>query len=197
MGYNEYFYKKYAEYLREDSVRTSHDFAFDQFQKLAGKKLRIIDFGCGLGEYQQHGSFSSYVGVDVNNLSQNFKLIQENYRNLDTIKTVLSSCLVPDAFVSLFSVECFNPVIERYAFYHRVFETFPHIRFGFVSGFFYKSKHDQETVGETGGIVSYQTIEDPSLYMSDMFAEFRMHIQTPSQMFGQDVVEIWKFFIRR
>lgn len=197
MGYDPNFYKRYAEYLKEDNVRTSHDFAFSQFERLAGKKLWFVDLGCGLGEYWKHGSPFAYTGVDVNDPKVGFKFIQGDYHDLRALKLELSRNRITNAFVSLFSIECFHSAPEKYAFYHRVFEVFPSIRFGLVSGFFYESKRNQETVGETGGIVSYQTIEDQSLYVSNVFTELRMHIRTPSQMFGQDVVEVWKFFIRR
>ncbi len=62
---------------------------------------------------------------------------------------------------------------------------------------FYESKRDLETVGETGGIVSHQTIEDPAKYISEAFSEFRIHMRTPSRMFGEDVIEVWKILSRR
>jgi len=197
MAYDKAFYDAYREYLKEESVRVSHDFIFGCFQKMAGENLYVIDFGCGLGEYWQYGCPLMYTGVDVNDFDQKFKLINLDYHGLDAVQSSINLRFVPNAFVSLFSVECFHSVQDRYEFYRKVFQTFPQISFGLVGGFFYEGKRDQETVEETGGIVSYQTIEDPALYISDIFTEFRLHIKTPSQMFGSDVIEVWKIFIRR
>lgn len=60
------FTEMYAEYLVEDTVRASHDLVFDQFQRLARGDLRVLDLGCGLGEFWQYGAPAGYMGVDVN-----------------------------------------------------------------------------------------------------------------------------------
>src|SRR3989344_4007285 len=109
--------------------------------------------------------------VDVNDLEGlrgNFQLVPTDYHDLKEIHrrlkypdVVPKKWHLPNAFVSLFSVECFHPAQERYELYGKVFETFSTIEFGLVSGFFYEGKREQETVDETGGIVSHQTIEDP------------------------------------
>ena len=198
MAYDKGFYEMYAEYLKEESVRISHDLVFRQFQKITGSGHSVLDLGCGLGEYGQYGQWlGGYTGVDKNYLGGKFRLIQADYHDLDKVKAGLRDLYPPNTFVSLFSVECFHSASEKYAFYNKIFKTFPSIQFGLTGGFFYESKRGQETVGEAGGIVSYQTIEDQSLYISDVFTELRIHLKTPSKMFGQDVVEVWKFFIRR
>ena len=197
MAYDKGFYERYERYLKEESVRASHDLVFRQFEKVAGERLYVVDLGCGLGEFCQYGLPYSYVGVDLNYIGGHFRLIKTDYHDLDAVKARLYPYLTPNAFVSLFSIECFHSAAEKYTLYRKIFETFPTIQFGLAGGFFYESKRGQETVGETGNIVSYQTIEDPVLYISDIFAEFRLHIRTPSQMFDSDVIEVWKIFIRR
>ena len=206
MAYDKSFYEKYADYLKEETVRKSHDVAFEQFRRIASgivsESLTILDLGCGLGEYCKYGEygelFRSYVGVDKNDYSGGkFRLIIEDYHDLDKVKAECFDHYPRTAFVSLFSVECFHNAQEKYWFYERIFDVFPTIKFGLVSGFFYESKRSQETVGETGGIISYQTIEDPLLYISDVFIESRMYLKTPSKMFGDDVIEVWKFLVRR
>ena len=102
-----------------------------------------------------------------------------------------------NAFLSLFSTECFLTAQEKYDFYNTLFLTYPGLTHGLVAGFFYESKRDEETVKEAGEIRSLQTIEDPSLFISDLFMELRIHLHTPSQMFGRDVVEVWKIFVRK
>lgn len=197
MAYDKKFYDMYREYLKETSVRASHDFVFKQFKTMMEEFLFVIDLGCGLGEYHRYGLPFSYVGFDLNDLGQEFLLVTADYHDMDMVKAGLHLRLIPNAFVSLFSIECFHPAPERYALYNEIFKTFHSIRFGLVGGFFYESKREQETVQERGKIVSYQTIEDPSLYISDLFSEFRLHIRTPSKMFSSDVIEVWKIFIRR
>ena len=197
MAYDKEFYDRYREYLREESVRRCHDFAFRQFKKLTDEFLFVVDLGCGLGEYYRYGQPSSYVGFDMNDLGGKFTLVQADYRDLHMLRAGLHLRMIPNTFVSLFSVECFYSAVEKYAFYQSIFETFPSIKFGLVSGFFYESKRNQEKVEEAGEIVSYQTIEDSSRFISDIFTELRISIATPSKMFGPDVVEVWKIFIRR
>jgi hypothetical protein len=196
MPYDKNFYEMYAKYLKEKNVRANHDFVFRQFKKMTEEFLFVVDLGCGLGEYHQYGLPFSYVGFDVNNLGGDFLLVQTDYHDFDMLKAGLHLRMIPNVFVSLFSIECFHSADDKYALYRRIFETFPSIRFGLVGGFFYENKRGQEKVIEEGHIVSYQTIEDPSLYISDRFTEFRFHIHTPSKMFGPDVVEVWKIFIR-
>lgn len=140
----------------------------------------------------------------VSEFRGNLRLIQTDYHDLETLSRILRSGSVmpslpftPNAFVSLFSVECFHSTPEKYEFYEKIFKTFSTIEFGLVGGFFYEGRRGEEKVGETGNIVSYQTIEKPWKYTSNWFTEFRMHIRTPSKMFGPDVVEVWKFFIRK
>lgn len=201
MAYDKQFYDKYQAYLKEKTVRDSHDFVFDQFWKMtSGQHLRTIDLGCGLGEYHQYNlAFFSdrYVGVDANDFPRDFKYICGDYNDLGSIRKALDLDFRPEVFVSLFSIECCCSPLYKYHLYDRVFMTFPQIKFGLVGGFFYEKARSEETVLETGGITSHQTIEDASLFVSDIFTEFRLHIRTPSQMFGQDVVEVWKFLIRR
>ena len=103
----------------------------------------------------------------------------------------------PTAFVSLFSTELGHSPEEKYALYERIFARIPKLLYGLVGGFFYESKRGQEAVEEAGEIVSHQTIEDSSRHISKAFFEFRLHMHTPSKMFGEDVVEVWKFLCRR
>ena len=70
------------------------------------------------------------------------------------------------------------------------------VRYGLVSGFYYKDRVEQDKVEEVGGLISYQTIEDQKKYHCKEFIEFRSFIEVPSELFGPDVVEVWKFFIR-
>jgi hypothetical protein len=85
---------------------------------------------------------------------------------------------------------------ERYNFYDKVFGEYE-IQTALVSGFYYKNRLKEEKVQETGGIISYQTLEDQKDYPGKHFIEFRTCIDVPSKMFGPEVVEVWKLLIRK
>lgn len=196
MPYDANFYRMYRKYLEEPMVRQNHDRIFGLFASfLLPESPQVIDFGCGLGEYAIYDSrHSAYIGIDHNRENHNtsFIFIQADYLSL-----AFSSPLPPNAFVSLFSIENCHPLAVKYDFYERVFAAFPTIRCGLTGGFFYESRRDQETVTENGELVSYQTIEDASRHISSHFVELRTHLYTPSEMFGRDVVEVWKFLVRK
>ncbi len=195
MAYNKDFYQLYKNYLKEPTVRKNHDYIFGCFGNIPGQNgLRVMDLGCGLGEYHIFGRYTDYVGIDLNNTGEIHNFMSADYHDLGFVSEL---SFEPNAFVSLFSIECCNPAETKYALYNKLFEALPSLQFGLAGGFFYENKRGQETVGETGGIVSWQTIEDQSRFISPRFSEFRAHIYTPSEMFGKDVVEVWKFLIRR
>jgi len=154
-----------------------------------------MDLGCGIGEYATYDQHhAAYVGIDLNNTGSITHFVQVDYLKLD-FGNLLP--FLPNAFISLFSIECFHSAKNKYTLYNRLFSAFPTVKCGLVGGFFYESRRNQETVSEAGEIVSYQTIEDPSLHISDLFTELRIYIRTPSQMFGNDVVEVWKLLVRK
>ncbi len=134
-----------------------------------------------------------YVGVDKNDTGVVRPFIQSDYTDLSFLENLP---FAPNAFVSLFSIEACLPKKKRYRLYEELFER-ADISIGLSAGFYYESKKDQDTVGETGGIISYQTIEPLEYHDSDVFEEMRIVLKTPSAMFGPDVVEVWKILTRR
>ena len=196
MPYDENFYRMYRQYLQERIVRGNHDHIFSLFASLLSPySPRVMDLGCGIGEYATYDlHHTAYIGIDINNAGSVAPFIQADYLKLD-----FGSLLpfLPNSFISLFSIECCHAAEKKYDFYNNIFSAFPTVKYGLAGGFFYESRRNQETVSEAGEIVSYQTIEDPSLYISDLFTELRMHLRTPSNMFGKDVIEVWKLFIRK
>lgn len=196
MPYDANFYRMYRQYLQERTVRINHDYVFSLFASLLlPDSPRVMDLGCGIGEYATYDTrHAAYVGVDLNNTGLVAPFLQANYLKLDFVNLLPFS---PNAFTSLFSIECCHTAEKRYGFYNSIFLSCPSVKCGLVGGFFYESRRNQETVSEAGGIISYQTIEDPSLYISDFFTELRIHLHTPSKMFGDDVVEVWKLLVRK
>ncbi len=198
MGYDQDFYEKYKAYLSESTVRIAHDYIF-RVIALNSDFKNVVDFGCGaFNEFLVHGRPEKYLGVDINIASHDDKrrLIRADYRKVRNLAKLIHP-ETPTAFVSLFSTEITAPFKENYQFYGRVFREISTVRAGLVSGFYYASKKDQNPIGETGGIQSYQTLEDIKDINSDIFEERRVVMPVPSKMFGEDVFEIWKLFERR
>ena len=194
MAYDADFFDLYRIYLKEPVVRTNHDHAFKLMALIIRGQPRVIDLGCGISEYSAYDVYHmAYVGIDLKQRSEVPDFIAGDYMQFDFTQELP---FIPNAFVSLFSVECCHPAADKYALYEKLFSTLPQLQCGLVGGFFYRSKRDQKTVSEAGGIVSFQTIEDPSLHISKTFIELRIHMDTPSRMFGADVVEVWKLLIR-
>ncbi len=198
MTYDPGFYNAYKAYLSESGVRQAHDWIF-KLASLNSNFLNVVDFGCGaFNEFFVYAKPRKYTGIDINVSSQEGerRLIQANYRHVNDLTGLVTPAL-PTAFVSLFSSEITRPLKENYAFYEKVFKELPTISSGLVSGFYYVSKKNQNPVEETGGILSYQTLEHIEDIYSDSFSEKRIILPVPSKMFGQDVFEVWKFFDRR
>jgi len=195
VAYDTSFYRLYNDYLRENTVRSNHDLIFRNFGQFTyPTRLDVVDLGCGLGEYRLFGQHAGYTGIDLNIEKQVPIFLKYDYHDLSFVGLLP---FAPTAFVSLFSIECCHDAKTKYELYNRLFTEIPTLQYGLVGGFFYESKRNLETVGETGGIISYQTIEDSATFISSIFTEFRAHIRTPSKMFGEDVVEVWKILARR
>jgi hypothetical protein len=194
MAYDSDFFKAYAEYLEEYSVRESHSTAFKWFRNLSWPdRLEVVDLGCGLGEFWKYGSWSKYVGIDLEPRGAN--TIQGDYRKIN-LNTDLP--FKPNTFISLFSIEPCNYPEERYEIYRNLFDKNPSIQYGLSAGFYYADRIEQEQVTESGDIVSHQSIQPLALYSAGgLFTEQWLTLRTPSKMFGSDVVEVWKAFRRR
>ncbi len=203
MGYDEEFFEKYRNYLQEETVRRVHDgmfrtfFSFSQgrlpnLQNIIDAKppIEVIDLGCGLcQEFKLYGWYNFYFGVDKMPVGGDY-FEQADYLTYPITRS-------DNTFVSLFSTECCLSAEDKYAFYNKLFSENPNIRYGLVSGFYYKDRVEDKKVEEAGGLVSYQTIENPQNHRSKWFDEFRVYADVPSALFGPNVVEVWKFFNRR
>lgn len=192
MPYDETFFELYREYLNEPSVRAAHDEVFRIAQALDPAFGAVIDFGCGRWhEFRNYASPHSYLGVDtVGGESVHSRCA--DYRTMD-LSSLPSGAT---AFVSLFSTEITAPWEENRHFYERVFAALPNVRAGLVSGFYYADRRFDNPVQETGGIVSWQTLETPEESSSDAYFEARLILPVPSKLFGPTVYEVWKFFSR-
>jgi hypothetical protein len=205
MAYDDEFFKMYVEYLQEPTVRANHDAAFRLFRTFCGDVYHnVIDLGCGSYEFVCYGSgVMKYCGVDKTlrgSIGRHIEAVEYDYLAPDVmnVPSLLRADhrFSPNTFVSLFSVEPIIHEEQRYAFYTNLFETCPTLKYGLSAGFYYTSLSNQATVGETGGIISHQTIDRPYEYPHPLFTETRILMETPSKMFGKDVVEVYKMMKR-
>lgn len=140
-----------------------------------------------------------YFGVDLNVESKqfyNYETIRANYREKAALDEILKFSWRITAWTSLFSTEITAPYPANYELYKYIFEN-SKIKVGVVSGFYYANRKTEAVVGEAGGILSYQTLESLEDVKNDVFDEIRSVVHVPSKMFGEDVYEVWKLFIRK
>jgi hypothetical protein len=197
MAYNEEFYRKYRSYLLEPAVRRAHSFMFEMFHKFTGdRQLRIMDLGCGTCELATFNRpHARYAGIDIYPVDDHVIVADFMQTHPDGLVNLCG--FNPDAFASLFATEPLLTDRKRYEFYERLFRHIPGLHFGLVSGFIYRNRSYHYSVVEPGSIRSYQTIERQFDVMNPLFTEFRCFIEAPSEMFGKDVVEVWKFLRRK
>jgi hypothetical protein len=196
MPYNDDFYRAYEQYLSEPAVRAAHDWIFALARAYPAFDS-VVDLGCGqFNEFFVHAKPASYLGIDTTAEpgANGRRVVTGDYRN--TPLPALIGDFKPTALVSLFSSEITAPAEENYKLYERIFRELP-IQAALVSGFFYANSMNVNPIGETGGILSYQTLESPESVKNDLFTEKRIILPVPSKMFGQDVYEVWKLLERR
>lgn len=194
MSYNQEFFEKYKNYLKETKVRHVHNHMFMIYKSLL-PILNIVDFGCGqCCEFIYRCGCNNYFGFDFNppDSKMTYACDYTKISKEDILKKVTFPI---NGFVSLFSTECCLSVEQKYHFYRKIFQEHD-IKVALVSGFYYKDKIKDEQVTETNGILSYQSIEDQKFYKCDEFIELRTYIDVPSELFGVQVVEVWKFLIK-
>jgi hypothetical protein len=163
--------------------------------------MYVVDLGCGTCEYSDYGVKFKYVGMDVEpqgyddvaTFTADYKILNGKLL-CDKIKDEYG--FYPNTFVSLFSTECCLHTDDKYKLYDKMFEC-NNINNGLVSGFYYNGKEYQDQVEEVGGLISFQSIENMKSYRRSNYMELRTYVDVPSGLFGPDVVEVWKFFIRK
>lgn len=184
---------------------------------------RVLDLGCGQHcSVAKLFEVDRYLGVDAHP-PEEFPwarrsmlrvcnpqpiLLQADYRNelgivIDAVlnpptDSWLLDPLYPDLVTSLFSVEITDIADINYALYQQLFRELPTVKYLVVSGFYYTDKWTQTVVKEAGGLKSFQTIDlllpEPE---DEDYTEFRVYLPAPSTLFGPNVIEVWKLFIRR
>jgi SAM-dependent methyltransferase len=197
LAYDGDFYSAYRAYLLEPGVRSVHDKAIGMTASSPAFR-RVLDLGCGQGnEFLHYGKPHAYVGVDLNALpvTSPHATLAADYRDLAMVTALIAS-LSLTAVVSLFSTECTAPWRHNHAFYEALFRSTA-IEAMLVSGFYYADQPHAETVGEAGGIVSYQSIQPLEASDSSLFTEVRVSARCPSSLFGETPIEVWRLLQRR
>jgi len=211
MAYDENFYNEYNEYLKEYGVRKIHDkmFAFFDFFAIPHSHYstyNVIDLGCGQSCEYGRSKLNGYYGFDLNAketktescyygiLNQTYKL---DYReNLQEIIDISNEKKIRK-FVSLFSSEITSSSENNRLLYERLFSSIPTLEYGMVSGFYYSDQKKKLVIEEAGDVISWQTIDSVEDSVSELYDETRIYTRCPSKMFGDSVVEVWKFFERK
>jgi len=211
MAYDAEFYRLYQEYLAEPHVKEAHRRALRLLHFPVSRLLELGSGGKNSPESLRHFKLNHlsmgihYVGIDVN--AENTRsfvfdseliFIQGDYRDIEfwhrTVKKFELNKF--DTFFSLFSTEITAPVSQNYSLYRSLFRE-TDLRQGLVSGFYYSDKLDQNPIEEAGGITSYQTLEPIESDRCPEFTETRLIMHVPSKLFGKNVYEVWKLFLRR
>jgi hypothetical protein len=213
-SYGSDFYTAYAEQIKEPRVRKVHDRLFEMTNHvgptLADRSAfdRVLDLGCGQSnEFYTYGGGggSCYVGVDLHPLPltklggrlSTALTVQGDFNDVD-----LSVHLVEEhkltAIVSLYGIENNGPCEQNYALYRSLFQRTP-IRSILTVGFYYgRAPHDEIFVEDIGFEVyqSVQPLEKTKSLSDGLFDEIRIEASCPSNLFGEDVIEVWKLLTR-
>ena len=190
MSYDDTFYTRYQAYLNEPTVRRNHDRALDFFADFMPPERKVVDLGCGTGEYRQFGAYAEYVGID--------KVPGPAVDTACDYECDLPELpFEPNVFVSLFSIEACMPESTRRYLYASLFRQLPLVQSAITSGFYYEDKAREEAVRETGGLTSYQSILRLHEFESEIYDETHLIMRTPSKMFGDNVIEVWKLLEKR
>lgn len=192
MSWDTDFYANYANHLTEPVVRKTHDRMFRLLHRLCDGEKRVVDYGCGTGEFDFYDrNHEAYFGIDQNKVSDSLPHFVCDFMSGEIVLP-----FQPTVFISVFASEIIMPPESKYAFYRNVFNKYPTINIGMVAGAFYKGKENEETVREESGFTIFQTIEQPHKWICPQFTEVRCYCDVPSAMWG-NVVEVWKFLIRK
>lgn len=142
-----------------------------------------------------------YVGVDLEIPVENppkapdVHLLTADYRTeMDKIQKWMEDRMLgqPRTITSLFSSELTASPEVNSRFYRSLFERFPRLERLIVSGFYYSERRRKSRVEEVSGLLSWQSIGD----LETELDERRHLMRVPSKLFGPDVVEVWREFIR-
>ncbi len=145
----------------------------------------LIDIGCGktqMGKNLLSAKYDKYIGIDSMNFGQE---IVKDYKEYD-FKNHKSQ--YDDLAISLFSTECCLKEEEQNDLYSKLLSN------GFVlivAGFYYEGKENQEIIEENFELKSYQTHPLKKLFKN----ETRIIKKVPSNLFGTDVIEVWRVII--
>lgn len=195
MTYTDDFYETYEQYIQLPTVRQAHDWALSIATQNPAFES-VFDLGCGKSmEYFRYTPVSGeYVGIDLNaDKAHRNDVIVADYREYD-LDMLAKERFQPKAIVSLFSIEVSASAVTNYSFYERLFNEL-NIETILTSGVYHPEKKDSPTV-QVGPITSYQTLDQPETFQSEIFEEKRIVIPVDSELFGREF-EVWKILERK
>jgi hypothetical protein len=195
---NDEFYLLYADYVADPAVRKVHD-AVLRAAMLHPALRRVVDLGCGRSnEFFHYGNPEFYIGIDQNAIAVDEGrriTLEANYRDREIVKRLIDEHALTAA-VSLFSTELTCPSDANHAYYEALFRHTP-VQAIFVAGCYAEHAQGEETIIETGGLVSFQTFGGfESAFPTDLFDETRVCVACPSRMFGEDLIEVYRLLQR-
>ena len=194
MTYDKDFFKKYEKYLQEPTVREVHDKMFNFAANYPSLKRRVLDLGCGNQEYYNYTRPEYYVGVDNLNAQELLDVKKIDYRNVSEIINLINMYNFTGV-VSLFSTEITGSYSANNLLYNNLF-TQTNLDSMMVSGFYYDdTRRNHEIIEEIGGIFSFQS--NFSYVRSDLYTETRITAPCPSKLFGDSVIEVWRFLTKK
>lgn len=189
------FWQQYEEFVAQNAYRHRKiiDGLLDSWSTRWNLRnmRQYLDLGCGRAKEATQLFGPPFVDVD-NDPKAMPTLVLDYRKDFQRIEALKKKFYF---FTSLFSTECTASQVDNVLFYEQLFKTFRSLKFGIVSGFYYRSKEDQVIVKETGGLESFQSIG--RLANSEIYAEYRLESEAPSKLFGPDVIEVWKLLVKR
>lgn len=196
------FWEEYGRYVQESMPR--HRRVIEMLlTTVPGGDFRVLDLGCGqvMEGFRlmspEGQSAAWYRGVDRDPHGSAISMGLAWRMDYGDVAALCKRChdegFMPDIVVSLFSAEVVQRQHDAEALYRGVLAGLPSVRAVLSVGFFYEGKEHEPTVIEPGGLVSFQTIGP---HLKGDLRETRVVERGPSELFGPNVIEVWRLIER-